>query len=204
MRVCITGGTGFLGAALVRDLLAEGRLGSGAGETFPTCRSARSSRRTGCARRFGRPRTVLPARWKAQTLSIIWQPRSILRATEADFLEANVAGTENVLTASLRQGVGRVLYASSLAVYGPVASGQRIDENTPHDESPQLRDFYAESKILADQFAVTFRARNGIADNDHQAGNRLRARLAASGGLAGIHAGQDATSYSAIATIAFR
>jgi nucleoside-diphosphate-sugar epimerase len=52
--------------------------------------------------------------------------------------------------------VGRVLYASSLAVYGPVAGGQRIDENTPYDESPQLRDFYAESKILADQFAVRF------------------------------------------------
>jgi nucleoside-diphosphate-sugar epimerase len=74
----------------------------------------------------------------------------------ADFLETNVAGTERVLTACLQQGVGRVVYASSLAVYGPVPNGQRIDENTPCDQSPQLRDFYAQSKILADELAVTF------------------------------------------------
>ncbi|MGZ7029740.1 MAG: NAD-dependent epimerase/dehydratase family protein, partial [Terriglobales bacterium] len=49
-----------------------------------------------------------------------------------------------------------VVHVSSLAVYGPVPHGQRIDENSPYDESPQLRDFYAQSKILADQFAVKF------------------------------------------------
>jgi nucleoside-diphosphate-sugar epimerase len=74
----------------------------------------------------------------------------------ADFFETNVAGTEYVLTACLGQGVSRVVYLSSLAVYGLAHSGQPIDENTPYDESPQLRDFYAESKIAADHFAVTF------------------------------------------------
>jgi nucleoside-diphosphate-sugar epimerase len=80
----------------------------------------------------------------------------------ADFLEPNVAGTERVLTACLRQSVSRVVYASSLAVYGPVATGQRIDENSPYDESPHLRDFYAQSKIVADQLAVTFARETGL------------------------------------------
>ena len=71
-----------------------------------------------------------------------------------------MGGTERVLTACLRHGVGRVVYASSLAVYGPVASGERIDEDTPYDESPHLRDFYAESKIVADQFVVYVRTRS--------------------------------------------
>jgi nucleoside-diphosphate-sugar epimerase len=82
--------------------------------------------------------------------------------SRAEFLETNVGGTERVLTACLRQGVGRVVYASSLAVYGPVPSGQRIDEDTAYDESPQLRDFYAESKILADQFVVTFARKTAL------------------------------------------
>jgi 2-alkyl-3-oxoalkanoate reductase len=82
--------------------------------------------------------------------------------SRADFLEANVAGTERVLTACHRQGVGCVVYASSLAVYGPVHAGQRIDESTPYDESPQQRDFYAQSKILADQFAVSFAQKTAL------------------------------------------
>ncbi|MFZ0914257.1 MAG: NAD-dependent epimerase/dehydratase family protein [Candidatus Korobacteraceae bacterium] len=155
MRVCVTGGTGFLGTVLVRDLLARG---------IPARVLARPSRRA----------DMLEIQGAEVVRGGLGDPDCIARAVEgadtvyhlaakvdtpgrrADFLETNVAGTERVLTACLQQGVGRVVYASSLAVYGPVPNGQRIDENTPYDESPQLRDFYAQSKILADQLAVTF------------------------------------------------
>jgi len=155
MRVCVTGGTGFLGTALVRDLLARG---------IPVRVLARPSRRA----------DMLEIQGAEVVRGGLGDPDYIARAVEgadtvyhlaakvdtpgrrADFLETNVAGTERVLTACLRQGVGRVVYASSLAVYGPVPNGQRIEENTPCDQSPQLRDFYAQSKILADQLAVTF------------------------------------------------
>jgi 2-alkyl-3-oxoalkanoate reductase len=155
MRVCVTGGTGFLGTALVRDLLTRG---------VSVRVLARPSRRAD--------------RLETQGAEVVrgglGDPDCIARAVEgadivyhlaakvdtpgsrADFLETNVDGTERVLTACLRQGVGRVVYASSLAVYGPVPNGQQIDENTPYDESPQLRDFYSQSKILADHLAVTF------------------------------------------------
>ena len=155
MRVCVTGGTGFLGAVLVRDLLARG---------IPVRVLARPSRRA----------DMLEIQGAEVERGGLGDPDCIARAVEgadtvyhlaakvdtpgrrADFLETNVAGTERVLTACLQQGVGRVVYASSLAVYGPVPNGQRIDENTPCDQSPQLRDFYAQSKILADELAVTF------------------------------------------------
>jgi nucleoside-diphosphate-sugar epimerase len=155
MRVCVTGGTGFLGTALVRDLLARG---------IPVRVLARPSRRA----------DLLETQGAEVVHGGLGDPDCIARAVQgadvayhlaakvdtpgskADFLEANVAGTEQVLTGCLRQGVGRLVYASSLAVYGPVANGQRIDESTPYDESPQLRDFYAQSKILADQLTVTF------------------------------------------------
>ena len=155
MRVCVTGGTGFLGTVLVRDLLARG---------IPVRVLARPSRRA----------DMLGIQGAEVVRGGLGDPDCIARAVEgadtvyhlaakvdtpgrrADFLETNVAGTERVLTACLQQGVGRVVYASSLAVYGPVPNGQRIDENTPCDQSPQLRDFYAQSKILADELAVTF------------------------------------------------
>src|ERR1022692_783252 len=155
MRVCITGGTGFLGTALVRDLLAR---------RVPVRVLARPSRRADLLETqgaevvrggLGDPDCIAHA---VEGVDVVYHLAAKVDTpgSRAEFLETNVGGTERVLTACLRQGVGRVVYASSLAVYGPVPSGQRIDEDPAYDESPQLRDFYAESKILADQFVVTF------------------------------------------------
>ncbi len=127
---------------------------------------------------------LVPTDWQSQGVEIVRgaldDPDAIARAvadadvvyhlaarvdapgSKADFLDANVGGTERVLTACLRHGVGRVIYASSLAVYGPIASGECIDENTAYDASPQLRDAYAESKILAEQFVVSFARSNRL------------------------------------------
>ena len=161
MRVCVTGGTGFLGAALVRDLLARG---------IPVRVLARPSPRADLLETEG-AEVVRGALGDADCIARAVQGVGIVYhlaakvdtpGNKADFLETNVAGTERVLTACLQQGVSRVVYASSLAVYGPVLSGQRIDEDTPYDESPGLRDFYAESKIVADQFVVTFARRTAL------------------------------------------
>jgi nucleoside-diphosphate-sugar epimerase len=155
MHVCVTGGTGFLGAALVRDLLTRG---------VSVRVLARPSRRADMLEPQG-AEVVRGGLGDADCIARAVEGAEVVYhlaakvdspGSGADFVETNVAGTERVLTACLRQGVGRVVYASSLAVYGPVSNGQRIDENTPYDESPQLRDFYAQSKIMADQLAVTF------------------------------------------------
>jgi len=161
MRVCVTGGTGFLGTALVRDLLAR---------RVPVRVLARPSRRADLLETqgaevvrggLGDPDCIAHA---VEGVDVVYHLAAKVDTpgSKAEFLETNVGGTERVLTACLRQGVGRVVYASSLAVYGPVPSGQRIDEDTAYDELPQLRDFYAESKILADQFAVTFARKTAL------------------------------------------
>ena len=161
MRVCVTGGTGFLGTALVRSLLAK---------KVPVRVLARPSRRADLLEARG----AEVVRGGLEDLDSITQAvegadivyhlaaRVDTPGTKNDFLQTNLEGTERVLTACLRQGVKRAVYSSSLAVYGPVSNGQRIDENTPHDESPQLRDFYAESKILADQYTVGFARETGL------------------------------------------
>ena len=72
-------------------------------------------------------------------------------APRKDYFETNVGGTENLLNACAENGVGKLVYASSLAVYGPVSGRRSIDEDTPFDDKPQLRDPYSESKIAADR-----------------------------------------------------
>jgi nucleoside-diphosphate-sugar epimerase len=69
------------------------------------------------------------------------------------FMEANLGGTQQVFEACIRQGVRHVVYLSSIAVYGLAQKGEQIDEFTFCDESPDKRDFYAQSKIEADKYA---------------------------------------------------
>jgi nucleoside-diphosphate-sugar epimerase len=155
MRVCVTGGTGFLGAALVRDLLAR---------KVPVRVLARPSQRADLLETQGAEvvrGSLADADYIAravQGVDIVYHLAAKVDTPggKADYLETNVRGTESILTACLGRGVRRVVYVSSLAVYGLAPDGQRIDENTPFDESPHLRDFYAESKIVADRLVVEF------------------------------------------------
>jgi len=66
------------------------------------------------------------------------------------------------LAACAQGGVGQFVYASSLAVYGPVEEGARIDEDTPFDDKPELRDPYSQSKIAADRLVSSFAQRTGL------------------------------------------
>jgi 2-alkyl-3-oxoalkanoate reductase len=75
----------------------------------------------------------------------------------ADFLATNVRGTERVLKAAAGSGsVRRVIYASSIAVYGRIDAGEQIDESTKLDPAPEKRDAYSHSKILAEQAVANF------------------------------------------------
>ena len=83
-------------------------------------------------------------------------------------------------------------------------NGDALTRTLAYDQSPQLRDSYAESKILAEQFAVCFAGRNGITVNHCQAWHRLWAGQATSGGPVGIHAGEEQLRIRRSAIITFR
>jgi nucleoside-diphosphate-sugar epimerase len=160
VRVCVTGATGFLGGAVVRRLLEQG---------VPVCALARSSERADRLERCGAEvirgdlqDTSSIARAVAGA-DIVYHVAAMVEAPGdlADFLDANRGGTERVFHAALQQGVRHIIYTSSIAVYGPVRDGEVIDENSPYDEKPELRDSYSQSKIQADAFAVAFAQENG-------------------------------------------
>lgn len=64
---------------------------------------------------------------------------------------ANVQGAENVTRAALRADIERLVFCSSVAVYGRIARHRLIDENTETDpDSP-----YGESKVLGEQVVLS-------------------------------------------------
>ena len=160
MRVTVTGGTGFLGGFLVRDLIAKGvevRL------------LARPSARAD-ALAAGGVQVMRGDLGDAESIAravsgadVVYHLAAKVGAAKmSDYFAVNVGGTERVLNACAKLHVGQFVYASSLAVYGPVREGVGIDEGTPFDDKPELRDPYAQSKIAADRLVSKFAQRTGL------------------------------------------
>src|SRR5215469_1777077 len=162
MRTCVTGGTGFIGGALVRRLLAEGAHVRALAR--PSARSQALEAR-GVEVVQGELADVAAIERAMNGVDTVYHTAAKVSGpgTRQEFFEANVNGTQRVLQACLRQGVQRTVYLSSIAVYGIVQAVQTIDESTPLDQEPEKRDFYAWSKISADKLALSFSAQNHLA-----------------------------------------
>jgi UDP-glucose 4-epimerase len=152
MRVLITGGAGFIGAALANRLVAEGhhvRVLDDLSAGDPS----RLDRRVVFTR--GDVRDV-PKLWTLlQGISCVFHlaarvsvPESVLYPRE--YNEVNVGGTVSLIQAARDAGVGRVVFASSGAVYGDQESQPVAETAWPHPRSP-----YAVSKLASEQYVDT-------------------------------------------------
>ncbi|MGA2902271.1 MAG: NAD(P)-dependent oxidoreductase [Candidatus Korobacteraceae bacterium] len=161
MRVCVTGGTGFLGSFLVRDLVAKRATVRVLARSSPRADALESAGAEVIRGDLSNPELISNA---VSGADIVYHLAAKVGSPgrRNDYFETNVAGTERVLGACAQHGVGQLVYASSLAVYGPVNKGERIDEQTPLDDKPELRDAYAESKIAADRLVSSFALRTGL------------------------------------------
>jgi UDP-glucose 4-epimerase len=161
MRVLITGGAGFLGAALANRLVE-----SDGGHTVLVLDDLSA----GDARRLA-PRVLLsrgdvrdvPKLWTLlQGVDCVYHLAARVRVPESihypsDYNAVNVGGTVAVMEAMRDTGVRRVVFASSGALYGEQAH-QPIDERQrPNPNSP-----YGVSKIAAEYYVSTLGALYGI------------------------------------------
>jgi len=152
MRVFVTGGTGFVGANLVRLLLAEGY----------TVRALVRSPQT-ASNLQGLDVEIIQGDlndselWRSlqgcEALFHVAAHYSLWRADQAALYRSNVEGTRNILAAAQKAGVARTVYTSSVAAIGVNPTGKPATE--AYQSPPEkLIGAYKQSKYWAEQEAV--------------------------------------------------
>jgi nucleoside-diphosphate-sugar epimerase len=149
MKIVVTGGTGFLGQLLIRALLERGRLTRSDGVEaqigqIVAVDQAQSGRlivddRVGyVVGDIGQP-YFLSHVLAADTDSVFHLAAVVSGAAEADFdlgMRVNLDGTRALLDACrVQKGLPRVVFASSVAVFGSPLPAVVTDETTPTPQS---------------------------------------------------------------------
>jgi predicted dehydrogenase/nucleoside-diphosphate-sugar epimerase len=155
VRIVVTGATGFLGNALVRRLLSRGERPRAL---------ARPSMRVSGLQELGidvvvgdaADMTTAQTALRGTELVIHCAGRLGSQGTWEEFQRDSVESTENVLRQAQAVGVKRVIYVSSLGIYGVPNNGNGITEASPCDREPDKRGSYSRAKIEAEKFVQQF------------------------------------------------
>ncbi|HEY5625414.1 MAG TPA: SDR family NAD(P)-dependent oxidoreductase [Dehalococcoidia bacterium] len=169
--VLVTGGAGFIGSHLVERLVGRGRrvvVLDNFDPYYPEAVKRSNVERslasglvtlvTGDVRNPEALRAVITDHGVGRVVHLAARPgvRPSLEAPEP-YLDINVAGTLNVLTACRDRGVRKVVFASSSSVYG--GTGRPADEETSpcRPLSP-----YGASKVAGEALCSSFAASAGM------------------------------------------
>ncbi len=160
MTTLVTGATGFVGAAVVRRLLARG-------ETVRVLTRPASDRSNiddlPVEIALGdllAPDSLPAALSSCRSLYHVAADYRLWAPKPEAMYQANVEGSRNLIRHAMAAGVERIVYTSSVAVLGRTADGRPADEETPVTIDDMIG-HYKRSKFLAEE-AV----RSLIADED--------------------------------------
>jgi nucleoside-diphosphate-sugar epimerase len=163
VHVLVAGGAGFIGSAIVRELVAAGARTTvldnffhgttenlaGLDEVAVLAVDARDEAAVDDAVAAVRPDVVVNCIGDTYVPSAYAEPQR--------FFDINVGCHLNLLRAARARGVRRVVYLSSTEVYG-VCGPEPVDETTPLDPV----NTYAVSKAAADRLSRTFELEHGL------------------------------------------
>jgi len=149
MNTLITGASGFVGSAVLRQLIA-------AGHRVRALVRPNSDRRNlnGLAveivtgdltdrRSLDRALAGCSSLFHVAAIYRLWVPH------HEEIYETNVTGTHNIMLAAANAGIKRIVYTSSVATVGLTPDGSPADERTPASLKDMLG-HYKRSKFLAE------------------------------------------------------
>jgi UDP-glucose 4-epimerase len=155
-RYVVTGGAGFIGSALVRALLAEGRevhvidnLSSGTLANLKEVESRIVFHNLDLCHYAEIAPVVAGAHRVFHLAAIPSVPKSIDQPVLSH--EVNINGTFNLFRAAAEGKVGRVVYAASSSAYGDTAVLPKVETMNPQPKSP-----YALQKLVGEYYASVF------------------------------------------------
>lgn len=155
-RFVVTGGAGFIGSALVRALLAQGRrvhvidnLSTGNLDNLEEVADQITVHEYDI-RDYSRIAPVIAGAQRVFHFGAVASvPKSIDDPVTSH--ESNIDGTFNVLRAAVEGKAGRVIYAASSAAYGDSEALPKVETMAPQPKSP-----YAVQKLLGEYYARAF------------------------------------------------
>ena len=158
-KTLVTGGTGFVGRAVVEELLAAGR------EVRVLVRNPRHPALKGLAVETVRGDLKDPASLKAavQGCDQVFHVAADYRLWVPDPEEmyaVNVQGTKDLMATAAAAGVSRIVYTSTVGTLGNPGDGTPGTEDTPVTIE-EMVGHYKRSKFLAEQAVLEF-ARQGL------------------------------------------
>ncbi|MFP5342495.1 MAG: NAD-dependent epimerase/dehydratase family protein [Candidatus Limnocylindria bacterium] len=162
MNVLITGGNGFIGQAVVRRLVGRGDRVVAIvrdPDRAPVVRDLGVELRRGDLTRV--PAIVDAMRGCDAVIHLAGDYRVGIAASERPaMLDANVGSTTRVLDAMATSGIGRLVHASTIGVFGNTR-GRIVDERYRRDVADGFLSWYDETKFLAHR-AVEERIGSGL------------------------------------------
>lgn len=149
MKVLVTGATGFIGSQLTRALVGQGHqvrvLRRASSRTLMLDELAVEHVLGDILEPEAVGRAVAGCEWVFHCAALA----SYWRSQRDQVYEVNVRGTQVVMDACLRAGVGRAVFTSSVAAIGIPRNGEFANEETPFD--PLSASFaYGDSKRRAE------------------------------------------------------
>lgn len=152
MRALVTGASGFVGSAVARALLQAGWQVSALVRAHSDRRNLQRLGADLVTGDLADPGSLDRALAGCEALFHVAADYRLGARHPGELYRTNVEGTRNMLEASRRAGIARVVYTSSVATIGLPADGSPGREETPVTVADMIG-HYKRSKFLAEQLA---------------------------------------------------
>ncbi|OQY58560.1 MAG: 3-beta hydroxysteroid dehydrogenase [Desulfobacteraceae bacterium 4572_88] len=145
-KVLVTGGGGFLGGAIVRQLVERGdAVRSFSRGTYPELENLGVEQHQGD---ISDPDAVERA---CENIGLVFHvaAKPGVWGNYADYFSTNVIGTRNVISACQKHGIPRLVYTSSPSVVFNGSHMEGVDESVPYPD--EFHAHYPKTKAIAEQ-----------------------------------------------------